>query len=96
MPLLPDHWAGPAPDPVSVFRSSTSEKEEPERETAPHTRLLTVDEVARTLQLGRTLIYDLLGRGDIASIKIGSRRRIPAAALDAFIERLLAEQKGGA
>jgi excisionase family DNA binding protein len=92
----PAQWAVAAPDPMPTFHSAAAEKEEPERATAARTLLLTVDEVATTLQLGRTLIYDLLRRGDLASIKIGNRRRIPAAALDAFVARLLAEQKGGA
>lgn len=50
--------------------------------------LFTVDGVAEMLHLGRTKVYELLRSGDIASVSIGSARRIPSAAVDEFIERL--------
>jgi excisionase family DNA binding protein len=58
--------------------------------------LLTVDEVAERLGLGRTKVYELLGRGEIASVRIGTARRVPASALEAYVERLLSEQAGEA
>lgn len=90
----------------SVFRSSLSEKEEPDRKAANATPvidstneagpsgrkcrlLLTVNEVAEALSLGRTFVYGLVMRGDIASIKIGNRRRIPVSSLQEFVERQL-------
>ncbi|HEY4684819.1 MAG TPA: helix-turn-helix domain-containing protein [Dehalococcoidia bacterium] len=58
--------------------------------------LLTVDEVAERLGLGRTKVYELLGRGEIASVRIGTARRVPASALEAYVERLLREQSESA
>jgi len=55
-------------------------------------RLLTVEGAARLLQLGRTLTYTLVQRGDLASVKIGRSRRVPVQAIDAYIERLTADQ----
>jgi excisionase family DNA binding protein len=53
-------------------------------------RLLTVKEVAGRLSIGRTTVYDLIGRGEIAAIKIGRARRVPSSAVDRFIaERLV-------
>lgn len=52
--------------------------------------LLSVDEAARVLSLGRTLVYDLVMRREIASIKVGRMRRIPVAALQEFVGRQLA------
>lgn len=52
--------------------------------------LLSVDEAARMLSLGRTLVYDLVMRREIASIKVGRMRRIPVAALQEFVGRQLA------
>lgn len=43
--------------------------------------LLRVDEVARTLALGRTKVYELIASGELPSITIGAARRIPAEAL---------------
>ena len=54
--------------------------------------LLTPVEAARRLSLARSTLYELVLTGEIVSIKIGRSRRIPAAALDAYIARLLAEQ----
>lgn len=51
--------------------------------------LLTVDEAARRLSLGRSHLYELVMRGDIDTIKLGRSRRIPAAALDRFVSERL-------
>jgi excisionase family DNA binding protein len=58
--------------------------------------LLTVDEAAARLSLGKTKVYELLMRGDLASVRIGVARRIPASALEAYVERLLTDQLGEA
>lgn len=52
-------------------------------------RLLTVVQAAALLGLGRSLVYELVLRGEIPSIKIGRARRIPVAALDRFIDQRL-------
>lgn len=56
--------------------------------------LLTVEEAAARLHLGRTSVFGLIKRGEIASVQIGRSRRIPARVLDRYAERLLAEQCG--
>ena len=56
------------------------------RTTEADTRLLlTIPEVAQRLSLGRSFVYQLVMRGEIASIKIGRARRIPVNALEQFI-----------
>ena len=52
--------------------------------------LLTVDEAAAALSLGRTFTCRLIAAGQIASVKVGARRLIPVTALQAFVERLIA------
>ena len=49
-------------------------------------RLLSIDEAARTLGIGRTVLYDELTNGRLRSFKVGRRRLIPASAIDAYIE----------
>ena len=44
-------------------------------------------EAAETLGLSRTRLYQLLAAGEIGSVKIGTSRRIPAADLEAFVNR---------
>lgn len=39
--------------------------------------LISVDETARVLGVSRTLVNDLLARGELRSVKVGGRRMIP-------------------
>ena len=48
-------------------------------------RLLSVDEAAAMLGLGRSRMYAELGAGRLRSIQVGRRRLIPTAAIAAFI-----------
>lgn len=55
--------------------------------------LLTVEEAAQRLSIGRTTMYALLKVGQINSVRIGRLRRIPAEALTSYTARLVAEQR---
>jgi excisionase family DNA binding protein len=44
-----------------------------------------VEEAAHLLGIGRTLTFRLVGTGELESIRIGRRRLIPRAAIDAFV-----------
>ncbi len=48
--------------------------------------LVRVEEAERILGLGRTKIYELIRTGQIASVKAGTARRIPMAALKKWVE----------
>jgi excisionase family DNA binding protein len=50
--------------------------------------LLTPEEAAQSLSIGRSKIYELLRAGAIGSVRIGASRRIPAEALRAYIRNL--------
>jgi excisionase family DNA binding protein len=50
--------------------------------------LLTVEEAADQLGIGRTLMYALVKDGEVESVHIGRLRRIPADALPRYLERL--------
>lgn len=56
--------------------------------TRPGRLLLRVEEAADLLGVGRTRVYELIGSGALQSVKIGGSRRVPAAALRAFVTRL--------
>jgi excisionase family DNA binding protein len=58
---------------------------------APTRILLTVDEAATSLSLGRTYLYRLLMSKEIASVKVGRVRRVPLSALTEYVARRLAE-----
>lgn len=50
--------------------------------------LLTVEEAAGALRIGRTRMYGLLREGRVRSVKIGNSRRIPVDALHAYVKGL--------
>lgn len=58
--------------------------------------LLTIPEAAAVLGIGRTLVYDLVLRGELPSIKLGRARRIPIASLEKFIARRTIESSSRA
>lgn len=47
--------------------------------------LLTVEEAAELLRLGRTTTYELVMRGEIPSVKIGRRRLVVRSGLSEFV-----------
>ena len=57
--------------------------------------LLTVDEAASALGIGRSLCYELLLRGELPSLKLGRRRLVSVAALERFIIERMQEQVDG-
>ena len=54
----------------------------------PEPLLYTPEEAAETLRLSRTEIYRLIRVGELESVRIGTRRRLPAQALSEYVERL--------
>lgn len=57
--------------------------------------LLTVDQAARRLGVGRSLMYELLTAGEVGSIHVGRLRKVPARALEEYVERRLSERDHG-
>jgi excisionase family DNA binding protein len=60
----------------------------PRAEPGPDKLLLRVEEAAQVLSVGRTRVYALIGSGELRSVKIGGSRRVPAAVLREYVERL--------
>jgi len=54
--------------------------------------LLTVEEAAILLRIGRTQTYELVMRGKIPSVKIGRRRLVVREGLGVYVSSLLEEQ----
>jgi excisionase family DNA binding protein len=63
-----------------------------EKSPAPRT-LLTVEEAAERLAIGRTTVFALLKTGQLQSVQIGRLRRIPLEALDEYAQTLRHEQR---
>jgi excisionase family DNA binding protein len=64
---------------------------EPKEKPTVEQLLLTPEQVAESLNLGRATVYDLMRMRLLPSVKIGRARRIPAAAVREYVERLTEE-----
>jgi excisionase family DNA binding protein len=51
--------------------------------------LLTVEEAAKLLRIGRTTMYSLISSGAVESVTIGTLRRVPTEALPKYVATLL-------
>ncbi len=54
--------------------------------------LLTVNQAADLLGMGRSTLYELLDAGELRSVKRGASRRIPLKEVHRYIDRLLDRQ----
>ncbi len=48
--------------------------------------VLTIPDVAETLQIGRSAAYALARSGELFTIKVGSQIRVPRSALIAYLK----------
>ncbi|MEU3981431.1 excisionase family DNA-binding protein [Streptomyces sp. NPDC026672] len=55
--------------------------------------LLTVEEAAYCLRIGRTTCFALIRTGELESLMVGGLRRVPADAPAAYLARRRAEQR---
>jgi len=53
--------------------------------------LVTPEEAARRLSVGRTTIYELMSSGELQSVNIGRSRRVPVSSLSSFVSRLIGD-----
>lgn len=60
--------------------------------TGPTRLLMTVADAALALGLGRSTVYELIGRGELEVIHVGRSARIPADAVRSLVERLRSDQ----
>ncbi len=58
------------------------------RRNATEALLLTPEQASESLAICRTKVYELLRRGELESVCIGTSRRIPRAAVAEFVQRL--------
>ncbi len=58
--------------------------------------LLTVDQAAAALNISRALLYQMIRRREVETIRIGACRRVPREALDEWLARQRAAQRAEA
>jgi excisionase family DNA binding protein len=71
-----------ASPPVPFDRAAQPKRSEPVK------LLLTVAEAARLLGIGRTLMYELINTGAVASVQVGRLRRIRPTDLESYAANL--------
>ncbi len=54
--------------------------------------MLTPEQAAAALNIGRTILFALIKSGELRSLRIGRARRIPLDEVEAYTARLTAEQ----
>ena len=54
--------------------------------------LLTVEDAADRLSIGRTTMYALIKAGHVNTVRVGNLRRVPAEALDDYVHQLRQRQ----
>ncbi|PXY31115.1 helix-turn-helix domain-containing protein [Prauserella muralis] len=73
----------------TIAERETAPPEQPAPKPTPERIMLTAEEAAERLGIGRTLIYRLIRHGEIESVRIGRLRRIPATAVHDYATRLI-------
>jgi excisionase family DNA binding protein len=51
--------------------------------------LLTAEDAAEVLSVGRSTVYELIRLGVLDSVKIGKARRVPVTAVQEYVDRLV-------
>ena len=57
------------------------------KEIAPQRLLLRISEVAETLGIGRTKIYEMIATGELPTVRVGRAVRISVTALQKWVEQ---------
>ncbi|NIL59484.1 MULTISPECIES: helix-turn-helix domain-containing protein [Salinispora] len=57
--------------------------------TPDHYLVLTIEQAAERLGVGRTTMYALIKTGQIRTVTIGRLRRVPTFCLDEYVQNLL-------
>ncbi|GAB3914616.1 helix-turn-helix domain-containing protein [Kibdelosporangium lantanae] len=77
---------------LTVLMTTQPANEAPTARPMPDQVLLTVEEAARRIGIGKTKAYALVKAGDLESVLIGRLRRVHVDAIRAYAARLVAEQ----
>jgi excisionase family DNA binding protein len=51
--------------------------------------LLTVEEAAAVLGVGRSLMFELIAAGEVATVRVGRLRRVRPEDLRSYVDRLM-------
>ena len=58
-------------------------------------QLLTIEETAEILSLGKTKIYEFINTNQLMAVKIGKSRRVVARSIEDFVDQRIGGVSGG-
>lgn len=73
--------ADPCGEAAEIHATNTNDNQ-------PIRLVLTIEQAARRLGIGRTLMYSLVMSGEVESVTIGRLRRIPVECLTEYVTKL--------
>ena len=76
---MSDRLAAAVTELVAALRDEIAIERRPSNREAD--RLLSIEQAARALGIGRTALYSEIGAGRIRSVKVGRRRLVPSSAI---------------
>jgi excisionase family DNA binding protein len=82
------HPCGRSEDHISTRRGRRRTSRRHRSEEYMEKLLLSPEEAAEALGVGRSRVYDLMRTRQLLSVRIGKSRRVPMAAVHAYVERL--------
>lgn len=77
---------------TEALASQQNEPPEQPQSSSSERVLLTIEQAAEQLGIGRTLMYRLIRSGEVNSVRIGRLRRVPASAIHDYAEHLMNQQ----
>lgn len=80
---------------LAELMTDQTPEDAPTPRAMPERVLLTVEEAAEQLGIGRTLTYALIRSGEIESVRIGRLRRLPTTAIQDYARRLVNDGSTG-
>lgn len=69
--------------------NGTPREDTPPMTTPDNRVVLTIEQAAERLGIGRTTMYALIKTGQIRTVTIGRLRRVPTFCLDEYVQKLL-------
>lgn len=75
--------------------SNVQEHDHSKQEALVEPLLVRVEEAARILSLSRSTIYEMMDAGELPSVRRGTARRIPVAALREWVEQQIGAPSTG-
>jgi excisionase family DNA binding protein len=94
--VLEDHWGSEPPEDfgkVVPLHGGGAAAVAADVGTGPEvpTLLLTVEEAAKMLRCGRTMVSGLISSNELRTVKIGALRRVALADVEEYVDRKVAE-----